>query len=111
MKKILSVLVLFLLFFSPVSASEKIQMIDDNSGVYVFKINTKKYGNKIKPYIVDKLATPKKIYNDCCFELVVNGGFFDINNAKSVSYVTIDNELKADVKDYDELVKNLEKAG
>lgn len=74
-KKILSVLILIIFFASPVFAKEKIELIDDNSGVYVFKIDTKKYGNKIKPYIVDNLETPKKVYNDCCFELVVNGGF------------------------------------
>lgn len=111
MKKILILLYIFIFSLASANlnanAQEKIEMINDNSGVYVFKINTKKYGNKIKPYIVSDVVTPKKIYNDCCFDLVVNGGFFDVDNSKSVSYVTIDNELVADVMDHSALVENL----
>lgn len=111
MKKIISVFILMIFSFAPVFAKEKIEMINDNSGIYVFKINIKKYGDKIKPYIVPDVETPKKIYNDCCFDLVVNGGFFDVDNQKSVSYVTIDNKMVADVEDYEELCKQLKEEG
>lgn len=112
MKKILPLLLMIAFsfgFFNNALAKEKIEVINDNSGIYVFKIDTKKYGNKIKPYIVSNLETPKKIYNDCCFDLVVNGGFFDVNNAKTVSYVTIDNKLVGDVAEHNTLIEDLKK--
>jgi len=109
MKKIISLFVLFIFCAVPVFDKEKIELTNDDTGVYIFKINTKKYGNKIKPFIVDNVMTPKKVYNDYCFDLVVNGGFFDINNSKSVSYVTINNELVADVMEHKKLVKDLKK--
>ena len=108
MKKILLVI---LLMFSmlPIFAKEKIEMSNNDFGIYVFKIDTNKYGNKIKPYMTPVLTTPKKLYEDECFDLVVNGGFFDVKNGKTVSYVTIDNELVGDVKKYTELVEKLAK--
>jgi len=100
----------FMPCFTQVSlAKEKIEVQTPDDGVYIFKINTKKYGNKIKPYITHILKTPKKVYDDNCFELVVNGGFFDVQNAKSVSYVIIDKELKTKVESHKELVENLKK--
>ncbi|MBR1617621.1 hypothetical protein IJ670_05655, partial [bacterium] len=106
---------IFLLFFAflltivPTLAKEKIQFENSDVGVYVFKINTHKYGDKIKPFMTKKLTTPEKVYMDNCFDLVVNGGFFDVKNGKTVSYVTINNQLVGDVKAYKELTNSLEK--
>jgi len=62
-------------------------------GIYIFKLNTKKIGDKIKPYVADKLTTASSLYkkNDD-FVLVVNGGFFDPSSGAAVSYVTINNK-------------------
>ncbi len=109
MKKKIIVLFLTLIFsFYPALAKDKIKMINKDLGVYIFKIDTEKYGDKIKPYMASKLTTPKKVYDDNCFEFVVNAGFFDVKNGKTVSYVTIDNKLVGDVKEYTELVQSLE---
>ena len=89
MKKILALILLMFLCL-PVFAKEKIELNKDTFGVYVFKIDTNKYGDKIKPYMAPTLTTPKKLYEDKCYDLVVNGGFFDVRNGKTVSYVTID---------------------
>ena len=98
MKKICLFLILSLvLSFCPAIAKDKFEVINDTVGVYVFKINTKKYGKKIRPFVTSKLTTPQKVYDDNCFDFVVNGGFFDVKTGKSVSYVTIDNELVTDV--------------
>ena len=90
-------------------AKEKIKMINDTPGIYVFKINTNKYGDKIKPFVTPTLQMPQKVYDDNCFDLVVNAGFFDVKTGKSVSYVTIDNKMVSDVKENDSLIKSLEK--
>ena len=54
-----------------------------------------------------KLTTPKKVYDDYCFDLVVNGGFFDSKTQRSVSYVTIDGEVVADVENNISLMEQL----
>lgn len=107
MKKYLIIIFSIVLGFNPVLAKEKIQFTNDDLGVYVFKINTKKYGSKIKPFMTTKLTTPQKVYDDNCFDLVVNGGFFDVKNGKSVSYVVIDNEMVSDVKTNEQLIQDL----
>ena len=112
MKKIISRIVLVLIFtlilgFNPTLAKDKFEVNNDTLGIYVFKINTKKYGNKIKPFMTNKLTTPKKVYEDNCFDFVVNGGFFDVKNGKSVSYVTIDNKLQSKVEDNIKLASEL----
>lgn len=110
MKKISLILALVAAFcFSSVMAKDMIEVTNKDLGVYIFKIDTKKYGEKIKPFMTRSLMTPQKVFEDNCFELVVNGGFFDVQNGKSVSYVTIDNELVSDVETNTTLVNSLKK--
>ena len=83
------IFIIFLLFLCPVFAKETddgIKVIHKYEGIWVFKIEAKKYGEKIKPFVTTKLTTPQKVYDDNCFDLVVNGGFFDMKNGKSVWY-------------------------
>lgn len=108
-KTVLSIFLFFIFCLAPALAAEKITLTNDESGVYIFKINTKKYGDKIKPLVTPKLMTPEKVYDDNCYDLVLNGGFFDIVNGKSVSYVIIDGKMEANVREYSELVENLKK--
>ena len=109
MKKKLFILVLSMVFaLNPLFAKDKIDIINKDTGVYIFKIDTSKYGDKIKPFITPRLTTPKKVYDDNCFDFVVNAGFFDVKNGKTVSYVTIDNKLVGDVNKHEELIKSLE---
>ncbi|MBR2069160.1 MAG: phosphodiester glycosidase family protein [Candidatus Gastranaerophilales bacterium] len=107
-KKIFLLILTITLTFCPVLAKDKIEVLNKDNGVYIFKIDTKKYGDKIKPFIAPKLTTPKKVYDDNCFDLVVNAGFFDVKNGKTVSYITINNKLVGDVKKHPELIKSLE---
>lgn len=107
MKKIFLLILVAIFTFCPVLAKDKFEVINDTAGIYVFKINTKKYGNKIKPFMTKRLTTPQIVYEDNCFDFVVNGGFFDVKNGRSVSYVTIDNEMVADVEDNVKLMKEL----
>lgn len=73
---------------------DEILMVHDTPGIYVFKINTKKIGNKIKPFVASKLTTASDIYkNNDKFAFVINGGFFDILTGDAVSYVTIDGNV------------------
>ena len=108
MKKILVLTLVIIFGFCPVFAKDKVKVTNKGDGIYIFKVNTKKYGNKIKPYMPDTLTTTKRVYEENNFDFVVNAGFFDVKNGKTVSYVTIDNSLVGDVADHEELIKSLE---
>lgn len=107
------IIILFFVFVCniPVQAREKIEYKDMQDGVYVFKINTKKYGKKIKPVMAKRTVTPEKLYGKGCYELVVNGGFFDVKSGISVSNITIDGIVVANITDNVELAKELKKEG
>ncbi len=111
MKKFAILFLSFIFCFLNTEAypKEKIKITHKEPGIYIFKINTNRYGNKIKPFITPTLQTPKKVYEDNCFDFVVNAGFFDVKTGKSVSYVTINEKMVSDVKDNVNLIKSLEK--
>ncbi len=95
MKKIIISAFIFLFALSTPAFAKKstdgITMEHSIPGVYIFKMDTKKMGDKIKPHVAEKLTTTSDIYkNNENFSLVVNGGFFDILTGDAVSYVTID---------------------
>ena len=98
MKKII-VSIFIILFAATSSAFAKntndgITVEHSTPGIYVFKMDTKKMGDKIKPHVANKLTTTSDIYkNNENYSLVVNGGFFDILTGDAVSYVTIDGNV------------------
>ncbi len=75
-------------------AKENIEMEHTAPGIYIFKMNTEKMGCKIKPYVADKLTATSDVFkNSEKYDLVINGGFFDIVTGNAVSYVTIDGNV------------------
>ena len=109
MKKIIALFIFFSFIFMPVFAKDKVKVNSPKTGIWVFEINTKKHGHKIKPFVTKRLMTTQKVYDDNCFDLVVNGGFFDVKNGKSVSHVIVDEEIVGDLEDHIQLVENLKK--
>ncbi len=98
MKKILILTFIFLLAMSAPAIAKKVDdgitMEHSTEGIYIFKMDTKKIGNKIKPYVAEKLTTVSDVYkNNENYTLVANGGFFDILTGDAVSYVTIDGKV------------------
>ncbi|MBR1616791.1 phosphodiester glycosidase family protein [bacterium] len=106
MKK-LFFLTLISILFLPFSFADVVEYQNDDVGVHVFKIDTNKYGNKIKPIYSQKLMTTKRLFDTKKFELVVNGGYFDAQNGKSVSNIIINEKSMPDIKDYPELYEKL----
>ncbi len=93
------------------TAEDEISMIHNTPGVYIFKLNTKKIGDKVKPYVAEKLTTASDIYkNNDNFALVLNGGFFDILTGDAVSYVTIDGKVAETPFSNMKLIQNAGKA-
>lgn len=95
MKKLLTlfIAVFTLTIFVPTAFAAKsdIQLDHSEQGIYAIKVNTKKAGLKIKPYVADKLITSSEVFqNNKNYALVTNGGFFDILTGAAVSYVVID---------------------
>lgn len=92
-KKILTVL-LFFMALNTAFAADCIECdYNKTFKFYIYKINTKEIGEKIKPYVVQKgLKSTSQVFQDNDFDLVVNGGFFDPQTSSAVSYVTIDSK-------------------
>ena len=108
MKKILLVILSLILSFCPTFAKDKFKVTNDTAGIYVFKINTKKYGKKIKPYMTKRLTTPQVVYEDNCFDFVVNGGFLKVvcGDGKMLDVSCIQPEGKKQMKTEDFLKGN-----
>ncbi len=108
-KKFYVLIVLFLLFLFQTSAFAKnndYRIVQDPKGVYIVEIMTSKAKNKLVPYVVDDLATNKEVYEKTGAKLVVNGGFFDMDNHKTVSFVTIDNKTVLSPDDNSAITNN-----
>lgn len=82
------------------------RIVEDPAGVYVIEINTKKVKNKFRPVVVSELEENQSVYKRLKAKLVVNAGFFDPKNQKTVSYVTIDENLIADPLQNENLMEN-----
>ena len=85
---------------------QAISYFQDEEGVYVFKIQTAKLKEEVKPFVSDGLMTTQQVYDDNKFTLVVNGGFFDGKNKKTVSFVVINGETAADPNNNENLIGN-----
>lgn len=82
------------------------RIVQDPKGVYIVEINTKKAKGRIAPVVVEGLVTNEYIYNTLKPRLVVNAGFFDPKNQKTVSYVTIDEKEILNPNDNESLINN-----
>ena len=107
--KIFTIFALLITFcFSKIEANAvcPYRIVQDPKGVYIVEINTKKAKGRIAPVVVEELVTNEYIYNTLQPRLVVNAGFFDPKNQKTVSYVTIDGKEILNPKNNESLVNN-----
>ncbi len=93
MKKILFTFFAIFSLITPAFALDGIDYIHKEEGVHIYKIDTKKLGSKIKPYVSNELITAKDLYNTGNYELVANGGFFDRETGGEISFVIIDGKI------------------
>lgn len=82
------------------------KIIEDSEGVYVIELNSSKVKDKLVPYIVDGLETNLDVYEKTGAKFVVNTGFFDPKNKKTVSYVVMDEKVVLNPKDNENLMGN-----
>ncbi|MBQ3101434.1 phosphodiester glycosidase family protein [bacterium] len=94
MKKLLFTIFAMIIYLAPAYAIDGMEYIHKEEGVHIYKIDTKKLGSKIKPYVADELTTAKALYETGNYSLVVNGGFFDRETGGEISFVMIDGKLK-----------------
>lgn len=110
MKK--NILKLFLVVFSMfimtlgAFARSPYTIIEYKKGIYIIEINTAKSNYQLVPFVVDKLETNKDVYEQTQAKLVVNAGFFDPKNQKTVSYVVIDGEMVLNPQENENLTGN-----
>lgn len=91
-------IVFFAILFMGFQDEKDITITESTPGIYVVQINADKAKGKIKPYVVENLATNKEIFDATKAKLVVNAGFFDPKNQQTISFVTIDGKIALDPK-------------
>lgn len=107
---VLSVLFLSQSFVLAKSDCSPYKILADNNGVYVIEIveNYKKNEKaSLQPYVVEELKTNEEVYKETGAKLVVNAGFFDPKNQKTVSYVVIDGQMVLNPEDNENLMNNI----
>ncbi len=104
-------------FAGPFCIKEPICIRQPKEGLYVIKINTKQYS--VRPYVIENgFDTSENVYKNNKFYGVLNGGYFDFINKKTVSFVMKDEKMVLDslknehlsdnplIKDYLDLILN-----
>lgn len=87
-----------------------IRFSQPEKGVYMVKINNAP-DYVLEPVVVEELTTAKDLFNqDKKMRVLVNAGFFDPNNGKTISYVVKDKNIIEDPALNDALVSNPELA-
>ena len=104
MKKFIYFLILFIMFFTGIKvyAVQDYKITEYKKGIYVIELNAK----NIEPYYTDELETNFDVYQKTNAKLVVNAGFFDPKNKKTVSYVVINEKTVLDPNNNENLMEN-----
>lgn len=105
MKRFLSVLLLSFLLSSGVFACGDIN-IDYNNGIYHIELKGKKIIKKIKFVSNDSLITNREVQKLTGSRLVINAGYFDPKNQKTISYIVTDRETAEDPQLNENLLAN-----
>lgn len=102
------ILIIFCIFFSSLSAFSACpyRIVQDPKGVYIVEVNTSKSRAKLFPFVVDELETNRDVFRRLNPNFVVNTGFFDPKNQKTVSYVIIDEQVVLDPNENENLINN-----
>ena len=100
MKKISILILAFFLLTNialagPFCIREPVCVREPEKGLYLIKINTKQYS--VRPYVIEQgFDTSENVFKNNKFQLVVNGGYFDFKNKKTVSFVLKDGKVVLD---------------
>lgn len=84
------------------------RIVEEPKGFIVVEIeqNSKKK-EFLQPYVVEGLKFNEDVFKETGAKLVVNAGFFDPKNQKTVSYVVIDGETVLNPEDNENLMNNI----
>ena len=102
------ILTLFMVLITDLNAyaRQPYTIIEYKKGIYVIEINTGKTNYKLMPAYVEELETNSDVYEATEAKMVVNAGFFDPKNQKTVSYVVIDGKTVLDPNENENLIGN-----
>lgn len=105
MKKLLLILFAFILTSNFVNAKEPINIKYDD-GIYHIVLSGEKIKKKIKVHAVTGLKTNAEVHKESGARLTVNAGFFDPQNQKTISYVTMESQTYEDPMFNENLLAN-----
>lgn len=96
MKRIIILILTVFLAANCVYARQKDIDINYSDGIYHIVLHGERVKKKIAAHAVTSLATNKEIHKQSKARLTVNGGFFDPENEKTISYVVINHQTYED---------------
>lgn len=101
MKKFFYFILIFIFLIITGKAEAKIglcpyRIVHDPQGVYVIEIISSRAKDRIIPYFSESLETNRQVFDKTKARLVVNAGFFDPKNQKTISYIVIDGKTVLD---------------
>lgn len=112
MKKFFNILfIICFLFLFSYSADAKnggcpYRIVQDPKGVYIVELISSKIKDRFVPYYVEGLETNNDVYKKTQARLVVNAGFFDPKNQKTVSYVMLNENIVLNPENNENLMQN-----
>lgn len=83
------------------------EIVQDPKGVYIVEVDTSIENVKLQPYVVKGLKTNESVYKSLDPRFVVNAGFFDPKNKKTVSFVTVNGQVVLNPENNENLMDNL----
>lgn len=105
MKKLFLILLVGIFSMNFAMAKDNID-ITYNDGIYHIVLSGEKIKKKIKVYASQSLQTNEEVHKASGAKLTVNAGFFDPENGKTISYVTMDSHTYEDPMLNENLLKN-----
>lgn len=100
------IIIINLFFINRVFADCPYNIVQDTIGFYVVEIDTNNNNSYLQPFFVKGLKTNNSVYQDLEPRLVVNAGFFDPKNKKTVSFVVINGQVVLSPQNNENLMEN-----
>ena len=105
-RKIIIIILFGFIVFMPGFCKSKINLKEYPKGIYVVKVDSNYFAQNSSIYLSKDLKTVEQAARKSRAKVAINAGFFDPNNAKTISYILKNNKIIADPRGNERLINN-----
>lgn len=87
---------------------EAIRFSEPEKGIYIVEIDSQYFHKNSSVYLSDTLETVDDVAKKEDVKVAINGGFFDPNNEKPISFLVVDGKITSDPRENESLMENPE---